>query len=105
MRRDKLHKEIASISDQLVKKYKAEKIILFGSAATGRVTADSDLDFLVIKDEKKSFHDRVTAAYRLVKTRMATDFLVYTPKEFADRLRLGDPFIRSVLVTGKVLYG
>lgn len=53
MTQDQLHVEINTIKDQLVKKYKAEKVILFGSAATGEVTPDSDVDFLIIKDEKK----------------------------------------------------
>lgn len=105
MTKQQIDKQIDAIKDQLVKKYKAEKIILFGSAVTGRMTDDSDVDFLVIKDEKKRFHDRLVAVYRLVKTPMPADFLVYTPKEFSERIRLGDPFVKSILATGKMLYG
>jgi predicted nucleotidyltransferase len=44
-----LQSEIESITAQLVEKYKPEKIILFGSAARGDATPDSDADFLIIK--------------------------------------------------------
>lgn len=105
MTQDILQTEIESIKNQLIQKYKAKKIILFGSAVTGRITPDSDLDFFVIKDEKKRFHDRLATLYRLVKTPMPVDFLVYTPKEFAKRVQLEDPFVKSILATGRILYG
>lgn len=105
MTQTQLSTEIDSIKKQLIEKYKAEKIILFGSAVTGRITPDSDLDFFIIKDEKKSLHDRLATLYRLVKTPIPVDFLVYTPKEFAKRAQLGDPFVKSILATGRILYG
>jgi len=42
-------KQIESITAQIIKKYKPEKIILFGSAARGEISADSDADFLIVK--------------------------------------------------------
>ena len=42
-----LEQEIRSIATQIIKKYKPEKIILFGSAARGDEGPDSDADFLV----------------------------------------------------------
>lgn len=53
MTQDQLQAEIDSITRQLIEKYKAERVILFGSAARGEMHVDSDVDFLVIKDEKK----------------------------------------------------
>ncbi len=100
-----IQEQIDSITQQLIEKYKPETIILFGSAATGRMTRDSDLDFLIIKDDKKDHYDRLVEVSKLVKRNIATDFLVYTPQEFSERLRLGDPFIKSILAEGKVLYG
>jgi hypothetical protein len=32
------------------------------------------------------------------------DIMVRTPIEVEDALRLGDPFIREILSTGKILY-
>lgn len=100
-----LQEQINSIKDQLVKKYKPEKIFLFGSSVNGNMTKDSDLDFLIIKDDKKDPYKRMVEVYGLVKKNIAADFIVYTPKEFSERLRLGDPFVTSILSEGRVLYG
>lgn len=97
--------QIESIKNQLIQKYKPEKIILFGSGASGQMSPDSDLDFFIVKDDKKSRHDRMVEVYGLVDKDIAADFLVYTPKELATRVKMGDPFIKSILSGGKVLYG
>jgi len=39
---ENIKKEIDTISKQIIKKYKPQKIILFGSAAGGNFTPDSD---------------------------------------------------------------
>ena len=105
MTEDMLQAEIESIKKQLIQKYKAEKIILFGSAAQGRFTPDSDIDFFIIKSGEKGFHERLVDVYRLIKKNVAADFIVYTPQELEERIALGDPFIKSILREGKVLYG
>ncbi|MDO8498268.1 MAG: nucleotidyltransferase domain-containing protein [bacterium] len=97
--------QIDSIKSQLIKKYRPQKIFLFGSSVTGKMTEDSDLDFLIIKDDKKDPYGRIVEVYGLIEKNIAADFLVYTPQEFSERLRLGDPFITSILSEGKVLYG
>ncbi len=97
--------QIDSITSQLIQKYKPEKIILFGSAVKGSITPDSDLDFLLVKDDNKSRHDRMVEVYRLVDKDIAADFLIYTQEELALRVKMGDPFIKSVLSEGKILYG
>ena len=105
MTANQIQSQIDSIKNQLIKKYKPQKIILFGSAATDSMTADSDLDFFIVKNDKKSHHDRMVEVYRLINKDIAADFLVYTPDELATRLKMGDPFIKLVLSEGKVLYG
>lgn len=105
MTQSQIQAQIDSIKNQLVKKYKPDKIILFGSGAKGKMSEDSDLDFFIIKDEKKRFHDRMVEVYKLVEKDIAADFIVYTPKEVSERLNMGDPFIKSVFEEGKVLYG
>jgi predicted nucleotidyltransferase len=97
--------QIDSITDQLINKYNAKKVILFGSAVSGNITKDSDLDFLIIKDDAKVFHERVSEVYKLVKKDIAADFLVITSGELDERLQLGDPFFKSILSKGRVLYG
>jgi predicted nucleotidyltransferase len=43
-------KLLQELTDILVREAKPRKIILFGSQARGTARADSDLDFLIVKD-------------------------------------------------------
>ena len=55
MKKNDLDAEIKNITDQIIKKYKPQKIILFGSAARGEFDPQkSDLDFFVIKNDKRT---------------------------------------------------
>jgi len=105
MPKDELEAEIKNITSQIVAKYKPEKIILFGSAVWGKFGPDSDLDFFVIKDDRRRHIERMQEMYMLVDKNIAADFLVYTPKEVKTRLVLGDPFIKMIFEEGRVLYG
>jgi predicted nucleotidyltransferase len=98
--------QIESITAQIIENYKPDKIILFGSAARGVITADSDADFLIIKKETPHYGaDRIRELSRLINRDIAVDFLVYRPDEFEKRLAMGDPFLKSIIKEGKVLYG
>ena len=54
----KKQKEIQRITDHIVKKYKPEKVILFGSYAWGKPTEDSDVDLFIVKKSRKRRIDR-----------------------------------------------
>jgi len=99
-------KEIDRITAQIIEKYRPEKIILFGSAARGNFDADSDADFLIMKKETPLYGaDRIRELSRMIERNIAVDLLVYRPEEFEKRLKMGDPFLKSILKDGKVLYG
>ncbi len=101
-----IQKEIENITNQLIEKYAPQKVILFGSAASGEVSDDSDIDFLIIKDDVPVYGlDRMRELDRLVKTHLPVDMLVYRPEEFEERIKLGDPFVKEIIRSGKVLYG
>jgi len=106
MTKASLDKEIESITDQIVKKYKPQKIILFGSAAHGNFGPDSDLDFLVIKKAvpKSNIHRRWELR-KLIDESLSIDFLVLKPDELKIRLEKEDPFVEMIMKEGKVLYG
>jgi hypothetical protein len=40
----------------------------------------------------------------IIEREMAADMLVYRQAEFDDRIARGDPFIKSILKEGRVLY-
>ena len=99
-------KEIRNITAQIIEKYKPEKIILFGSAARGETTLDSDVDFLIIKKETPLYGaDRIRELSRVIDRNIPVDFLIYRPEEFKKRLKMGDPFLKTIVKEGKVLYG
>ena len=101
-----LQEEIESITSQIIEKYKPNKIILFGSAARGDLSPDSDADFLIIKQETPFYGgDRIRELSRIIDRNIPADFLIYRPDEFKKRLDMGDPFLKVVLKEGKVLYG
>ena len=98
-------KEIHNIVNQLIRIYKPEKVILFGSLAQGQIHQGTDIDLFIIKSDVPELGvDRIRQLDALIKYKLATDFIVYRPQEFEHRLKSGDPFVKSILEQGKVLY-
>lgn len=103
--KDQFDKEIQNIVKQLIHLYQPEKVILFGSLAKGKINQGTDIDLFIIKSEVPEFGvDRIRQLDAIIKYRLATDFIVYKPEEVEQRLKLGDPFVKSILEEGKVLY-
>lgn len=98
---------ILKIVEQIKRGYEPERIILYGSYAYGKPTEDSDIDLFVVKETDKRRVDRFVEVKRLIYEpgrRISVSPLVYTPKEVAERLALGDAFVEEVLTRGEVLY-
>ena len=101
-----ISKEIQRITDQIIKEYKPDKIILFGSAARNDMKPDSDADFLIIKKDSPLYGaDRIRELSRMIDRNIPVDFLVYRPDEFDQRIQMEDPFLKAILKEGRVLYG
>ena len=97
--------EIKNVVDQIIVLYKPKKIILFGSLARNNLKAGNDIDLFIIKEDVPHLGvDRIRQLDRLIKYKLATDFIVYTPAEVEQRIEVGDPFVKSILNEGKVLY-
>lgn len=88
----------------LVKEYQPEKIILFGSFASGMVHEGSDLDLVIIKETSKRPIDRQVEVYGLVKPEVGIDLFIYTPQEFRDLESIGFSLVKEIVAKGKVLY-
>lgn len=98
-----MSERLRRISERLKKEYHAEKIILYGSYATGEATEDSDTDILVIAPTSEKFFDRMATALALVRDLydgLALSPIVLTPAEMQRRLEIGDPFIKEILHEG-----
>lgn len=99
--------DLRAITDALVREYQAEKIILFGSRAWGTPHKDSDADLCVLKETTGDLLDEYARAFGIAvdaRQNLPLDVIVYTPSRFAERLRMGDPFVRKIAREGKVLY-
>lgn len=106
MKHKEIISEIKNITDQIIKKYKPLKIILFGSAGRKEYDIINDLDFLIIKEDVPEYGiDRMRELDEIIDRNIAADMLVYRPDEFEKRIKLGDPFIKTILKEGRALYG
>jgi len=94
------------VSDQLKRKYRAQKVILFGSYAAGKASRHSDVDILIIAPTKERFFKRLASVKRLIRDvrgGLPVSPIVYTPEEIEKRKGAGDQFILEIIEKGKEL--
>ncbi len=104
-REELFKKEVLKYVETIKERYKPEKIFIFGSYAHGKITADSDVDFFIIKKSSKPRRERQREVSRiLIGREVPIDILVFTPAETEKRKKLGDPFILDILNSGKLVY-
>jgi len=89
---------------EALKKYGAQKIMLFGSLAKGNSDEYSDIDIMVIKKTDKPFVKRLREVALLCKLDEPIDILVYTPEEIEEMEKAENFFIEKVFTEGRVLY-
>jgi len=96
---------LARVTRSIVSAFHPQKIILFGSRASGSAGPDSDVDLLVIMESDKPAGRRAADIFRLLKDRrFSLDVLVFTPGEIREKLLGFDPFLEDILKKGRVLY-
>ena len=101
-----IHERLKKISERLKKEYHAEKVILFGSYATGKITEDSDVDILVIAPTEERFFERMATVLGLVRdlyNGLALSPIVLRAEEVAERLKRGDQFVKQIIEDGVYL--
>lgn len=104
-RMEKISKRsIHAFARRVAKEFKPKKIILFGSYAYGKPTADSDVDMLVIMPFEGRGARKAAEILIALDPRFPIDLLVRTPEQIRTRIKLGDYFIREIVQKGKVLY-
>lgn len=97
-------KEMQRIVTRISHNYSPEKIILFGSLASGLATDARDIDLLVIKKTDKNPWQRTREVSGLFEHSAPVDLLVYTPEEIITRIEMNDFFIMDIMEHGKVVY-
>ncbi len=97
-----LERSLDDVVAQLAAMPEVERVILFGSYATGRRDLFTDLDLLVVMRSSLNFVSRTADLYRRLCPDVDMDLVVYTPEEIA---RAGThPFLRCILTEGRILY-
>lgn len=72
-----------------------ERAFIYGSVAEGKEDALSDIDLMVIGDVKIRALSEVIDRLEQLLGR-SINYTVYSPKEYREKMRRGDPFLRAV---------
>ena len=89
------------------KKHDPERIILFGSAASGRIHTESDIDICFLKENADSLQTKRALRESLwisgYSWEREPDIHVFDTKLYRNWLLRGDPFVSEV-EKGKIVY-
>ena len=87
--------------------YEPERVYLFGSRARGEAAPDSDYDLLlVVADDAPPERRRSRLAYEVLRgTGVAADIIVWTRRDFDDRLGVVTSLPATVFREGRLLVG
>jgi predicted nucleotidyltransferase len=103
-RRQLLEQELTRYVRLLTEHSDPERVIVFGSLVTGHIRAWSDIDLVIVERTDLPFLQRLRQVRKLLRPKVGTDILVYTPEEF-EQLRRQRPFFREeILAKGMVIY-
>ena len=97
-------KEIKKIAQQIAKKHKPEKIILFGSFAWGKPSKNSDVDLLVVKDTNNTRSLAMAIDDSIYPRQFPMDVIVYTPNQLQSEIDIEEPFVLKIVQKGKILF-
>jgi predicted nucleotidyltransferase len=95
---------IREIVQQIVERFRPQKVILFGSYAQGKPTPDSDVDLLVVMEtNEQALHAaaRISAA---IDHPFSLDILVFRPSELKASLERKGVFATEIIAKGIVLH-
>lgn len=97
--------KINDIVTRIASKFNPDKIILFGSYASGTPNDNSDIDLIVIQDTDLPRHKRSFDIQKLlIGSMIPMDILVYTSNEFEKEKNEKYSFLNSAIKTSKILY-
>ena len=97
-------REIRRLADTIVREYRPDKVVLFGSHADGTAGEDSDVDLLVVMPFRGNRVRKAAEILGKLGTRAAVDVVVRTPADVERRIALNDFMLKGILERGKVLH-
>ena len=97
--------QIEELVRRIGQKFHPERIVLFGSYASGQATEDSDVDLLVVTETSLPPRERYATIRRLAADFPASfDIIVKTPDEYARRRSVVNHIVYFADKYGRVLY-
>lgn len=97
--------QIARIVRRIVRRFRPDKVILFGSHARGEAGPDSDVDLLIVMPVEGSIRQkRLEIRLALDDFRIPLDIVVTTPADFVWRQEVVGTIEWPAVREGKVLY-
>lgn len=99
------NEKIELVKEKIVREFKPEKIILFGSCAWGTPNENSDVDLFIVKETEDTRKLAREIDGSIFPRPFPIDIIVYTPENVKKRLAINDFFIRDIFNNGKLLYG
>lgn len=97
-------RQIRDYCRKIAGEFSPQKIILFGSHAYGKPTADSDVDLMIVLPFRGNEVSKAAQIRSRLDAPFPVDLLVRKPKFVAERLRERDMFIELVVNKGIVMY-
>ncbi len=95
---------VKEFANRVAARFSPERIILFGSHASGESAADSGIDLLVIMDFEGRPHQKAFEIRKSIDRTFPLDLLVRKPADVARRMNQGDFFLGDIIRKGEVLY-
>jgi predicted nucleotidyltransferase len=95
---------IREIVQQIVERFQPQKVILFGSYAQGKPTADSDVDLLVVMETSEQVLHAAARISAAIDHPFPLDILVFKPSELKASLERKGIFATEVMAKGIVLH-
>lgn len=92
------------LKEDIVNKFKPERIILFGSIANSTYNYNSDIDLCIVSDTTNK-RELITNLYTKIECDMPFDILVYTNEEWEKNIQDSSSFAYKINNSGVILYG
>jgi len=102
---NKIQRSVQGVVSQVVELAEPQRVVLFGSAAAGRMTPDSDLDFLVVVPDGRNVVEVADKLNIGVRSRpLPCDFLVVTPSILRRHRSTPGLIYGEILKNGREVY-
>lgn len=99
-----MQKTISRITDYIVQVADPDKIMLFGSIARGTYNQYSDIDLLIISDEKPT-KDQISKIKTFInELSVSADILIHSQSEIDVAVKISHSFLAGILKNAKTVY-